>query len=326
MSCFLPDQTLISQVHLRTANLERAVDFYSGILRFQVAARADQRAALSASGQLPEQIVLSEDAKAAPRPDRAIGLYHFAVRLPTRRDLAQAYLRLAKNDYPLDGASDHGVSEAIYLSDPDGNGVELYADRPRSQWSWRDGQVTMVTRGLDLEALVAETGEQGLEAGGQSGLAPQTDIGHIHLHVADLAAAERFYHDYLGLSVTQRSYPGALFFAAGGYHHHFGVNTWAGRAVAPGAVGLVSYRLQVPEAEIIYCLGHRAPLLGYESRLEASENAPGLLQIRDPNGTWLEIESSKALHGCGSIVPRMKRHLRTAASFLREPSESLEEA
>jgi catechol-2,3-dioxygenase len=115
------------------------------------------------------------------------------------------------------------------------------------------------------------------------------------LHVADLAVAERFYSEFLGLSVTQRSFPGALFFAAGGYHYHIGVNVWAGKALPPdGCVGLISYRLEFPVPEILCCLGHRAPLLGYESRTESVPQAPPILQICDPNGTWLEIQPTPA--------------------------------
>ena len=146
--------------------------------------------------------------------------------------LAQAYQRLVGRGYPVAGASDHGVSEAIYLSDPDGNGVELYADLPRAQWPWRNGEISMVTKALNLDALLAMVADEATIAEPL----PQTDIGHIHLHVADLAAAERFYGEFLGFSVTQRTYLGALFFAAGGYHHHIGVNIWAGQAAPPARV------------------------------------------------------------------------------------------
>jgi catechol 2,3-dioxygenase len=197
------------------------------------------------------------------------------------------------------GASDHGVSEAIYLSDPDGNGVEMYADRPRSQWHWENGQVAMVTTPLDLENLLASIAAKPVTTDPPA----QAELGHIHLNVSDLSAAERFYSEFLGLAVTQRSYPGALFFAAGGYHHHIGANVWAGKAPPPAnSVGLVSYRLEVPIAEILYCLRHRAPLLGYETRMEQPEEGNPILQIRDPNGNWLGIQASQnaVLAGPGS--------------------------
>jgi catechol 2,3-dioxygenase len=291
MRTFLPDQTRISQVHLRTTNLERALAFYSGVLGLNALHGPGPRAILSAAVGGPELIVLSESRNARPRPPRTTGLYHFALRYPGRYALAQAYQHVAGSGFPVAGASDHGVSEAIYLSDPDGNGVELYADRPRAQWPWRNGQISMVTRALNLDALLATVADEATIAEPL----PQADIGHIHLHVADLAAAERFYGEFLGFSVTQRSYPGALFFAAGGYHHHIGVNVWAGQVAPPAeSVGLISYRLEVPVTEILYCLSHRAPLLGYETRTESECEGTPILQIRDPNGNWLEVQPSPA--------------------------------
>src|SRR2546426_7017414 len=254
MKAFLPEQTRISQVHLRTARLEGALVFYTEVLGLRLLHRPGSHATLSATGAGPGLLVLTEDVNAPPRPPRSTGLYHFAIRYPGRQDLAHAYHRLVRSDYPVAGASDHGVSEAIYLSDPDGNGVELYADRPRAQWPRRNGQIAMVTRALDLDGLLAGAAHESATIEPPA----RIDIGHIHLHVADLAVAERFYSEYLGLAVTQRSYPGALFFAAGGYHHHIGANVWAGNGVLPAnSVGLVSYRIEVPVAEILYCLSHR---------------------------------------------------------------------
>lgn len=299
MSAFLPDQTHVTQVHLRTAKLERALGFYAGVLGLEAHRGPGDEASVSSGHGRPALIVLSEDPDAVPGPQRSTGLYHLALRYPRRQDLARAVRRLASNHYPVAGAADHGVSEAVYLSDPDGNGVELYVDRPRSQWPFRSGQLAMGTGPLDLDELVA--GIRGRDENAPP--PPQTDVGHIHLHVADLGVAEQFYHEYLGLEVTQRSYPGALFLAAGGYHHHIGLNTWAGKAAPPAnSVGLLSYRLEVPLTEILYCLNHRAPLVGYESNLHTSEDAMPLLRIRDPNGTWLEIESAEA------TTPRAAAH------------------
>src|SRR5213593_2857930 len=150
---FLPDQTRISQVRLRTANLERALGFYTGPLGLRIVERTggSGQVGISATGSSPAIIVIYQERPAAPRPPKATGLYHFAIRYPTRRDLAHALQRLARNNYPIRGASDHSVSEAIYLSDADGNGVELYADRPRAQWIWRNDQIAMTTGPLDIE-------------------------------------------------------------------------------------------------------------------------------------------------------------------------------
>ena len=287
MSAFLPDETHISQIRLRTGDLERALGFYTGALGLRIVERIGGQVGISATGNSPAMIVLREERHATPRPPKATGLYHLAIRYPTRRDLAHALERLVRGNHPIQGASDHSVSEAIYLSDADDNGVELYADRPRSQWVWREGQIAMTTEPLDIDNLLASTeGRPALPH-----VPPQTDLGHIHLHVADLAVAERFYHEFLGLAVTQRSYPGALFLSAGGYHHHVAVNTWAGDQPPPGkSVGLISYRLEVPEAEILYCLRNRAPLAGYDARTELGETGSELLQIRDLNGHWLEVQ------------------------------------
>jgi len=291
MKGFLPDQTRISQVHLRTAHLERAVEFYSGVLGLSASHGPDAQAIVSAKLNEKGLLVLSEDPSASPRLPRTTGLYHFALRYGTRMDLAQAYRRIVKTGHPLAGASDHGVSEAIYLSDPDGNGVELYADRPRSQWRWQNGQIAMVSTPLDLDNLLATVPDPTATKHPNA----QIDLGHIHLHVADLIAAEQFYSEFLGLAVTQRSYPGALFFAVGAYHHHIGVNVWAGQGVSTGnSVGLVSYRLEVPVAEILYCLSHRAPLVGYETQMRLQEQGNRVLQIRDPNGSWLEVQASES--------------------------------
>src|SRR6266436_7539269 len=140
----------------------------------------------------------------------------------------------------------------------------------------------MVTKALDLDDLLAEATHESAAMEPPAG----TDIGHIHLHAADLEVAERFYSEFLGLAVTQRSYPGALFFAAGGYHHHIGVNVWADQRLPPAnSMGLVSYRIEVPVAEILYCLSHRAPLLGCEAQMKPQGER--ILQVRDPNGNWL---------------------------------------
>ena len=299
MRGFLPDQTRISQVHLRTARLERAVEFYSGVLGLRASTGPDAQAILSAMPKEPGLLVLSENRNALPRPSRTIGLYHFALCYGTRNELAQAYRSIVKAGYQVAGASDHGVSEAIYLSDPDGNGVELYVDRPRSQWRWQNGQIAMVTTPLDLDNFLATIPSKTTRTDSP----PHIQLGHIHLHVANLTAAERFYTEFLGLGVTQRSYPGALFFAAGSYHHHIGANVWAGQGVPPAnSAGLVSYRLEVPVSEILYCLSHRAPLLGYEAEMRPQQQGNRILQIRDPNGNWLEVQASEnaAVAGLGS--------------------------
>ena len=297
MKAYLPDHTRLSQVHLRTTNIDTMLRFYASVLGLTPSQASDSQNILSATSEGPGLIVISEDRNAVPRPLRSTGLYHFALRFPTRNDFARGYRRLVDAGYPIAGASDHGVSEAIYLADPDGNGVELYSDRPRSQWQWRNNQVIMRTSPLDVENLLSSTVSEPIPTEVPSGL----DLGHIHLHVADLPTAEKFYSDFLGLAITQRSYPGALFFAADNYHHHVAVNTWSGKNAPPGnSVGLISYRFEVPIQEILYCLRHRAPVLRYETRLLSSPEDRPILQIRDPNGNWLEVQGSTNPAAAGS--------------------------
>jgi catechol 2,3-dioxygenase len=281
---FLPDETHIDQVRLRARKRNDVLGFYRDLIGLQIVQGVGSDIALSSNGRAPGMIALDEDASAIPHALGANGLYHLAIRYPSKEALARACHHLLKSGYPLEGASDHGVSEAIYLSDPEGNGVELYTDRPRSQWVWRNGQVAMRTEPLDLKGLVAAAKEAPAGAPGS----PDVDMGHIHLHVSDLAEAERFYHEFLGFAVTQRSYPGALFFSAGGYHHHIATNTWGSPAPAPvNSTGLVSYRIVVPMPEILYCLKNRAPLFGYETEAVG----PDLMRLRDPNGNWLEVQA-----------------------------------
>ena len=185
----------------------------------------------------------------APRaPSFSTGLFHLAILVPDRAELARSLQRLARAGWRLTGASDHLVSEALYLRDPEGNGIEIYRDRPREEWR-RDGdELAMATLPLDLESVLGELEEDGPPA---NGMPAGTTMGHVHLQVADIPPVEAFYNGALGLDVMVRSYPGALFLAAGGYHHHLGLNTWQSQgAPAPpeGALGLDHYELVLPSA------------------------------------------------------------------------------
>jgi catechol 2,3-dioxygenase len=284
----LPSGTHIGHVRLQVSDLERALVFYRDQLGFRQVGQESAQTALSATGRPPARILLSERPSARRKPSGTTGLYHLAIRLPTRRALSRVFRRLVEHRWPFQGFSDHAVSEALYLADPDGNGIELYVDRPRERWSWENGQIAMTTQPLDVEALLAETDG---DATPWTGIDPDTDIGHVHLHVSDLEQAEAFYSDLLGLGVTQRGYPGALFLAAGTYHHHLGVNAWAGRGAPPpppDAVGLLSFALHVPDEKAWRSLVARLQEAGWEVEDQQLE-APGSALVRDPDGNGVEL-------------------------------------
>jgi len=248
----LDPRSHIGRVRFRVADLERSLEFYRDVLGFEVAARAHGLAALKtpddASGVGRELAVLEERPNVQPRPRRPVttGLYHVAILFPTRATLGRVLRRLGETQYPMRGASDHAVSESIYLDDPDGNGLELYADRPRERWPHRDGELQMTIDPFDVEGVTREAGDDTIPWT----LPTATTIGHVHFTVSSLAAAERFYADALGLDVTQRSLVGILAVSAGGYHHHVNLNVWAGEG-APrdrdAVAGLIEWELVVPD-------------------------------------------------------------------------------
>ena len=273
-----PDTTL-GPVRLTVAELDRSRAFYERTIGLRASDRDDGTLALGPAGE-PPLIELRGDS-AAPRLNRrAPGLYHLAILVPTRRDLAFALARLAEARWPLDGASDHLVSEALYLSDPDGNGIEIYRDRPREQWPRSGDRLEMATLPLDLDGLIDELRDASeLQAQAPAG----TRIGHVHLQVADIAEAETFYHGVLGFDVTVRGYPGALFVSAGGYHHHVGLNTWHSAGAAPateGSVGLRSFTVELPSEAERAAVVARVRAAG----IATSEVPEGVL-VRDPFGS-----------------------------------------
>jgi catechol 2,3-dioxygenase len=281
--------TTLGSVRLAVADLDRAATFYERVVGLRPQERDDERA-LARLGT-PDGRVLVELAGrpgAPPRGRRSSGLFHLALLLPSRAELALALRRIVAAGWRLDGASDHLVSEALYLSDPEGNGIEIYRDRDRAEWGYEpDGQIKMATLPLDLDAVVAELPAQAAdgETFEDPGVPADTRMGHVHLQVADLERAERFYHGVLGFDVVVRGYPGALFVSAGGYHHHLGLNTWAsagGGPNQPGTRGLARYVVALPDAD---------ELAAVRARLEAAgeavaETADGVV-ASDPFGNEL---------------------------------------
>ena len=241
----LPDATRLGKVRLQVADLERSLAYYERVLGFRVISRASESLILGPHGDNREIVELRENPSARPVPKRGLlGLYHFAILLPDRASLGRFVAHLAGIGERA-GMADHAVSEAIYLTDPDGLGIEVYADRPRDSWRYEEGQMYMTTAHLDAGNLVrAGKGES------WTGMPPGTVLGHVHLYVDDIDQAAGFYHDALGFDKMVWSYPGALFLSAGGYHHHLGTNTWA--AGAPRATDddarLLEWEVMVPTA------------------------------------------------------------------------------
>ena len=271
--------TALGAVSLTVSDLARSRAFYETGLGLAVRELEDGALAFGVAGEA-ELVRLSGDASAAPLDRRATGLYHLAILFPSRLDLAHALARLAQVRWSLDGVADHLVSEALYLSDPDGNGIELYRDRPRDEWTYVGGQLEMATLPLDLQGLADELSAA---AEPQPQAPAGTTIGHVHLQVADIPAAEAFYHGILGFDVTTRGYPGALFVSAGGYHHHLGLNTWhsAGSGpAAPGSVGLRSFEVVLPDAVELRRVVDRVRAAGQAPERETADSAA----VRDPSG------------------------------------------
>lgn len=233
----------IASVHLRVADLARSLDYYTRQLGFFVVNATPTRADLAVTPASPALLTLTGDSSAPPAPPDAAGLFHTALLFPSRPALATWLNYAAAAGVAFEGASDHGVSEAIYFSDPDGNGLEFCVDRPRSAWPFAaNGELAMTTQRLDLPSLLATASPPSPTplAGAR--------WGHLHLRVTDLDRSDAFYRDTLGMVVTQGSYPGARFLAADGYHHHLGLNTW-GRPRTPrpaAALGLVSATFSLP--------------------------------------------------------------------------------
>lgn len=274
----------IGYVSLNVSDLDRSLAFYKSILGFKEAGRFDGKALLSAEGNVSHLVELSQTSDSRQQPKRA-GLYHFAVLLPERKHLADVLVHLGENrgEVHFDGLADHRVSESIYIRDPDFNGIEIYCDRPGSEWKWDDGRVQMATERLDTEGLIEQA------TGSWKQMPAGTAIGHIHLHVRDLERARKFYSGALGLSVTA-AMQGASFFAAGRYHHHVAANTWLGADIQPAShlgLGLDHFGIELPARALEDTVAH---LL---RQGVAAKESPGSASIQDGDGIAIRLYASR---------------------------------
>ena len=278
----LPHQTTINTLELTIRDLERSIAFYTQVIGFHLRDQKKNITELGTSTQTLLKLIENPDAQKFPR---TTGLYHFAILVPERRHLAEALDRIIRTETPVQGFADHGVSEAIYLPDPDGNGIEIYRDLPKQVWPFNNGELQMVTDPLDLDHLLAElNGNRTSNANFSGG----TIIGHMHLHIRDLPEAVAFYRDILGFDLKQRYGSSAAFLAAGDYHHHIGINTWAGVGAqhAPlGSVGLRSFSVALPEADILRDLqGHI-----HHASVETTNHNDHAFSVKDPSGNQIKF-------------------------------------
>jgi catechol 2,3-dioxygenase len=281
----LPASLRLGHVTLQVGDLARSLDYYTGVLGLDVRESTSESATLTAAGDASPLVELVARPGTVPvQPQSRLGLYHFALLVPDRAALGRFLGHLAQTGTRI-GASDHLVSEAIYLRDPDGLGIEVYVDRPRSTWRQVDGQLQMATAPLDTESVLAAAG-----GAPWTGMAAGTVMGHVHLHVGDIEAASRLYHGALGLDRTVWNYPGALFLSAGGYHHHLGLNTWAGREAPPPSeheAQLLGWRMNFPALSDAVAAATRLREEGY-----AVSELGGEWIVVDPWGTPLRLTST----------------------------------
>ena len=276
----LPDATTLGAVRLQVADLNRSRSYYERVLGFEVQSQSDGVVALGPGGHASPLVWLHERSGVRPVSRSGLfGLYHFAILLPERAALGRFVSHLGQLG-AYAGSADHAVSEALYLTDPDGLGIEVYTDRPRSAWKRQGQELHMTTDPLDIRSLLSA-------AGGQpwTGMPHGTVMGHVHLHVGNLERGAAFYHAGLGFDKVVWSYPGALFLSAGGYHHHLGTNTWSpGPAATDDDARLLSWTVVVPSAGDAAAAGESLRSAGY-----AVHRRDGAATVSDPWGTTLRI-------------------------------------
>ncbi len=297
-SALLPLATRLGAVHLTVTDLAVSVPFYEDVVGLTeqwrgLTAAEEPAVALGSAGSEP--VVVLVESPSANAPGRTSGLYHVALRYP-RLELAHLVRRISETQTPIQGASDHGTHEAIYLPDPDGNGLELEADRPRAEWP--TSMIEEFARGgpapLDVQALVGISASQATRERSAG-----VDMGHLHLHVGSVGEAEAFYRDVVGFSLVA-AMPTAIFMSAGGYHHHLGANTWNGVGARPaplGTVGLRRWSIVVPEADDLAALSER---IKRAEGVASLVDEDGAVVIRDTSGNAVSVET-QAQHDAAPV-------------------------
>ena len=274
----------IRRVDLRVVDVDEALGFYNGVAGLEIADKSHDHAALRSPGGQP-LLTLNSDGVTSPAAKRAAGLFHTAFRYPTRSSLGEALARLVAAGYRI-GAGDHGVSEALYIDDPSGNGVELYWDRPRDQWpAPAPGErVRMYTEPVDLESLLREAGPNDPPA---ATTPAGTDIGHVHLQATDIDETVGFYRDVLGFDLMTMFANQAAFLSAQGYHHHIGANVWNSRGQGPTS------REHAGLSRVVFAMTGASEMDALARRLSGSGIEPGEdnegVTVRDPNGVELQF-------------------------------------
>lgn len=267
--------TQIGLVSLTVADFGRSLPYYTHNIGLKLLSQDGNTAVLGTTERPLLELIEEPD---ATLPRGTTGLYHFALLVPSRPELAKTFKNLVDTETPLGGFSDHSVSEAIYLSDPDGNGIEIYRDRLREEWPMQNGRLQINTLPLDLQSLIGELNGRSPQ---WQGLHDGTKMGHIHLHIRNVDEAEQFYCDLLGFERIMRYGPSAGFISAGGYHHHIGLNTWGGVGAPPppaGSAGLRYYQIVLPTQESLAAVEQR--LKEYDV---AYEQQDGGITLQDPS-------------------------------------------
>lgn len=271
----------VNQIVLKVLDIEKSIKFYTEIMGFKILGRKEKEVILTADGINP-MITIIEPDNVIPKLPRRTGIYHFALLLPSRFHLGLFLKHIRDLGYPTIGGSNHGVSEAIYLEDPDDNGIEVYRDIDSKEWKQNGNQVNMVNEPLDYKGIIEEAGQENW-----NGIPQETIIGHIHLHVGDLDEAKRFYCDGLGLDLVMKMANSALFISSGGYHHHIGLNIWNGKnapSLPDNAAGMKYYTLVFPDIETRENTINNLKDLGYKVIKEKED-----IFIKDPSDNLIKL-------------------------------------